>query len=389
MSPAPRRVALVLDLQWPYKRHSEIFAGIQGYAAEHGWVTVIDEFADDTIRRNRTAAGRYDGIVARVTLPLARLAAAREIPLVNVWPSSPARDQVPGVFPDSRTAGRLIAEHLLARGFRTFATLTSEEIYDNELEVQEFTAVVGRAGFACLSAEYPLEFCDTVEDWRKTERMFVRAMGEWVPPVGVYVGNEVCGRLLVQLCQQRGWRVPGDVAIVAGKNQEILCEHPHPSLTSLEIGYDRIGYAAAELLARLMDGRPPPADPVRIVPEGIVVRESTDFFAVDDDVVAAALAYIASHSHRRIGPGDVARAVSQETRTLQNYFRKALNRPIAAEIRRVRIERAKRELTQSDRGLAEIARAAGFGTIQRLYEVFRREVGMGPREYRNQRQMKG
>jgi LacI family transcriptional regulator len=157
----------------------------------------------------------------------------------------------------------------------------------------------------------------------------------------------------------------------------------------MEIGYDRIGYAAAELLDYLMDGHPPPPDPVRIVPQGVVVRESTDFFAVDDDVVAAALAYIASHSHRRIGPDDVARAINQETRTLQNYFRKALNRPIAAEIRRVRIERAKRELTQSDRGLAEIARDAGFGTIQRLYEVFRRELGMGPREYRKQRQIKG
>lgn len=29
MSPRPRRVAIMLDLRWPYKRHSEIFAGVQ------------------------------------------------------------------------------------------------------------------------------------------------------------------------------------------------------------------------------------------------------------------------------------------------------------------------------------------------------------------------
>lgn len=385
MNSSPRRVALMLDLQWPYKRHSEIFSGIQQYAAERGWATIIDEFAHDTLRRRQSSDTRYHGIIARANLALARLTLARSLPLVNVWPSSPARNLVPGVYPDSRTSGRLVAEHLLTRGFRTFATLTSPKNVDNELEVAEFTSVVQQAGFSCLSGYVPQDYSGSVDNWRKTERLFVRAMNDWKPPIGVYVAQEVCGRLLVQLCQQRGWRVPGDVAIVAGKNQEILCEHPRPSLTSVEIGYERIGYAAAKLLDQMMDGEDPPAEPIRIVPESIVVRESTDFFAVDDQLVAAALSFIATHSHRRIGPDDVARAVSMETRTLQNYFRKALNRPIATEIRRVRIERVKRELIQSDRSLADIARDTGFGTIQRLYEVFRREIGIGPREYRNQR----
>lgn len=81
-----------------------------------------------------------------------------------------------------------------------------------------------------------------------------------------------------------------------------------PSLTSIEIGYDRIGYAALELLDRRMRGLEPPTEPTSAFPQGLVVRESTDFFAVDNDVVAAALAYIAAHSHRRIGPDDVARS---------------------------------------------------------------------------------
>lgn len=65
---------------------------------------------------------------------------------------------------------------------------------------------------------------------------------------------------------------------------------------------------------------------------------------LDNDVVAVALAYIAAHNHRRIGPDDVARAVGTGTRTLQDFFRNTLKRLIATEIRRVRIERGKREL---------------------------------------------
>jgi LacI family transcriptional regulator len=83
----------------------------------------------------------------------------------------------------------------------------------------------------------------------------------------------------------------------------------------------------------------------------------------------------------------VAEAVGAETRTLQNYFQKVLGRPIATEIRRVRIERAKRELTQSRSLLYEIAHIVGFGEEKRLYEIFKREVGISPSEYRNQRQM--
>ncbi|VTS07724.1 substrate-binding domain-containing protein [Tuwongella immobilis] len=387
MAAPPRRIALMLELEWPYKRHSEVFAGIQRYAEKQGWETIIDEFAHNTLLHSAPNATRYDGIVSRANRLLARRAAQLGIPVVNVWPSSPARELLPGVFPDSTAVGRLLAEHLIARGFRRFATLTSATNMDNQLEIQEFTRVVQAAGFGCQSSFIPQDPGRNVTNWRKTERLLTRTMQTWQPPMGVYVGQEVIGRLIVQLIRQHGWRVPDDISIIAGKNQEILCERPRPSLTSVEIGYDRIGYAAAELLDQLMSGLPAPADPIRIAPHGLVVRESTDFFAVDNPIVAAALRFIASHSHQRIGPDDVAQAVGTETRTLQNYFKKALARPIATEIRRVRIERAKRELAQGDRSLTAIAQNVGFGTIQRFYEVFQRELGLSPGEYRKQHQL--
>lgn len=386
MARKPPRVAIALDLQWPYKRHAGIFAGVQRYAEERGWNSIIDEFAHIALRR-RNPAERYDGVVARANHALARRAARLGVPVVNVWPSSPARHLLPGVFPDSTETGRLVAEHLLARGFRRFATLTSPKNIDNELEVAEFVRTVHAAGFPCRCAFVPQDAYRDLAYWTKTVRLIERAMAGWAAPVGVYVGQEVCGRLVVQAAHDRGWRVPDDVAIVAGKNEETLCERPRPSLTSIEIGYDRIGYAAAELLDRLMAGRAPPAAPIRIAPLGLVVRESTDFCAVEHPAVAAALAFIAAHSPRRIGPDDVAAAVGVEPRTLQNYFRAAIQRPIAAEIRRVRLERAKRELAQGDRPLAAIARDVGFGTLQRLDEVFRREVGIAPGAYRKQRHL--
>jgi transcriptional regulator GlxA family with amidase domain len=45
-------------------------------------------------------------------------------------------------------------------------------------------------------------------------------------------------------------------------------------------------------------------------------------------------------------------------------------------------------LATTDRAVHEIAVRAGFGSNARLCEVFKREMGMSPSEYREQRQVK-
>jgi len=387
--PKPRRVAVMLDLEWPYKRHAGIFAGTQEYALEHGWHSIIDEYADDTLPARPGEPVPYDGVIARATRKLARRAARLNVAVVNVWFSSPVWKSLPGAFADFAAIGRLRAEHLLARGFRRFAALTSDNERGQQLELEAFAAALDEAGYPCVAAKVPLEAASSLKAWRKTERAIAGWMEDWRPPIGAYVGSESHGRMVAQMCHNRGLRVPEDVAIVAGRNEEAFCEHPRPTLTSVEVGYQRIGYEAARLLDRLMDGEPPPAEPIFLPPQSLIVRESTDFFAVDDELMASALEFIAANSHRPIGPDDVARAAATETRTLQRRFRKYLNRPIATEIRRVRIERAKRELAQSGRPLAAIARDVGFGDPMRMYEVFRRELGIAPSRYRRERQGAG
>ena len=258
MTQQPRRVALMLDLQWPYKRHAGIFAGTQQYAEEHGWIPIIDEFVHNTLPARRGAAVRYDGIIARANRQLVARAARLGVPVVNVWQSSPARRSVPGVYPDSTAVGGLLAEHLLARGFRNFASLSAHNNVDHELEVKEFVRVVNEAGFLCLSQRIPQNPWKDLAHWQKTERLITQWMDGWQHPIGVHVGGEGEGRMVTQECHRRGWRVPADAAIIAGKNQELLCEHPRPSLTSIEIGYERIGYEAAHLLDGMMEGEPAP-----------------------------------------------------------------------------------------------------------------------------------
>ena len=394
MTKKPRRVALMLELRWPYKRHAEVFAGTQRYAQEHGWESILDEFVDKTLGGQLTSAIPYDGIIARVNRKLAARAGQQGIPLVNVWFSSPARKELPGVFPDFAATGRMQAEHLLARGLRHFAALGREDPAA-KVEVAAFSDAVRVAGCRCVTEILPLEPMSSYAHWQKSQARLDAWMSKWQPPIGVFVHADEVGRIVAQLCLRRGWRVPQDVSLICGANEETYCLHPWPSLSSVERGYERIGYEAARLLDELMDQKhkarkgktTPEPKQILVPPQRLVVRESTDFFSVNDELVAAALVFIAANSHRRIGQNDVSRAVSAETRTLQNRFRKVLDRPIATVIRQVRIERAKRELVQSNRTLKQIARDVGFGEPVRMNEVFRRELGATPSQYRKQRQV--
>src|SRR5687767_13629766 len=115
---AVRRVAMMLDLDWPYDRHLGVLAGTQRYAEECGrWDCVVDELAHETLRgvADRRAAP-YDGVVARATAVLAAEAKRLRVPVVNTWFDSPAARDVPSVLPDFAAVGTIAAEHLLGLG---------------------------------------------------------------------------------------------------------------------------------------------------------------------------------------------------------------------------------------------------------------------------------
>lgn len=397
--PKRRHIAVRLELEWLHRHHTAIFAGAAKYAQQQGWNLTIDEYVEESLTDLRPNDIPFDGIIARATEKLAERASVLQIPLVNVWYSSPIRDQLPGVFPDRSAIGRMGAEHLMSRGIQRFAALGTIGDKAQDREIAVFQATLAEAGRECSIALTPMHAQASLEQWRNTQQVIIKWMDTWQRPIGVYIAPVDLNRCVTQICHARGWSVPGDVSIITSNNEQTVCEMPQPTLTSIDVGYERVGYEAARMLEALMqdrdrarrsNGRSPASSSIQhllLPPQGLVVRESTDFIAVSDPETAAALEFISTHSHLPIRVADVARSVAMEERTLQLRFRKYLNRPVADEIRRVRIERAKRELTQSDRSLADIARSVGFREPQRMYDVFMRELGVSPSQYRKDRRI--
>ena len=121
-----------------------------------------------------------------------------------------------------------------------------------------------------------------------------------------------------------------------------------------------------------------------VEPQGICTRQSTDILAINDPEIAAALRFIREHALSGINVQDVLRAVPVSRRVLESRFRRALGRTPHQEMMRIKLNRIKDLLRDSDLSLSEIAQRAGFEHEEYMSVFFRRETGMPPGKYRRQ-----
>ncbi len=216
-----RRVALRLELDWPYKRHYGVFSGTQAYAehCEH-WECTIDPHPELVLKGN--GSGRaYDGIIARATPQLAEAARRAGVPLVNVWASSPVTD-VPLVAPDFGEAACIAAKHLMARGFHQFGFLGFARQRTNTIQRKAFEATVSDAGFVCSSLVVPANYKVNAAGWRAFSARLDEWIDSWTPPIGVYITYDTPARHLATACRRKGVHVPRDAALV-GAHNSVVC----------------------------------------------------------------------------------------------------------------------------------------------------------------------
>jgi LacI family transcriptional regulator len=155
-----------------------------------------------------------------------------------------------------------------------------------------------------------------------------------------------------------------------------------PSLSSISTPVEQIGYEAAALLDRIMEGERVPVATTLVAPLRVVTRKSTEVLMVDDPDVGAALRFISEHADKPIHIEDLLEHVPLSRRSLERRFRDTLKRSVSEEIRRVHIERAKQLLITTDLSIKQIAKASGFESATRLGISFQNESGEPPSEFR-------
>jgi LacI family transcriptional regulator len=106
--------------------------------------------------------------------------------------------------------------------------------------------------------------------------------------------------------------------------------------------------------------------------------------AVNHAGIARSLRYMWEHSHESIGVEDLARVAGMSLRSFHQAFVEHLGRPPGAEMQHIRIEHAKRLLTESDEKLEGIAEKCGYQSSNSLWVAFRQATGMSPKKFQLQ-----
>jgi len=384
--PRRRQVALLIDSSRAYGRG--LLLGVAKFLREHrAWTVQTEErrWSDATPAWLRNWKG--DGVIAWVEgSKLARLIRRLGVPAVDVRGSSPDCD-LPLIDTENQAVAHLAADHLLSRGFRHYAFCGFVGANYSDKRSRWFQEYLARKGFVCAVYNPPITSRDaqTIE-LEKRGLLFQDHLAHWLKslpkPLGIMACNDIRGQQVMNACHRVDLIVPEEVAIIGVDNDELLCELSNPPLTSVVPDTLRIGYEAAALLERMMTGGKPPGEPILIPPLEIKLRRSTDVLAMNDRQLVAGAHFMREHLFEAITVNDLARAAGMSRRVFERRFTARVGRAPKAEVLRLRLERVKELLSETDWTLGQIAERTGFKYSEYLHTVFTQKTGATPGQFR-------
>ncbi|MEQ9409574.1 MAG: XylR family transcriptional regulator [Fuerstiella sp.] len=384
---ARKSVALLLETSNAYSRG--LLDGIIAFVQQHRtWSVYLPEQERGATPPNWLRNWQGDGIIARIeTEAIARAVRRTGLPVVDVSAARYVKG-IPWVETDDGAIAELAAEHLLSRGFQNLAYCGDPDFNWSRWREQRFRELVHDAG-ARYFVHQSIPRLRPGYSWNRDRQQLARWLKKLPQPVGIMACYDIKAQQLLAICRDEGIAVPEQVAVIGVDNDRRLCELCDPPLSSVIPNTVKAGFQAAEMLGHLMANRRPAAMKSLITPLGVETRQSTDVLAIDDPDIVSALQYIRQNAFSGINVHDVLRHVPLSRRVLESRFQQLLGRTPHAEILRLRIDRVKQLLVETDLSLAEIAGSAGFRHTEYLSVAFKRSEGETARDFRKRQRAGG
>jgi len=374
-------------LVWVTPAYAPRLNGIARYAKTHGWhLTIADRLG------RRPVGWRGDGALTTMRggsgmSGYVKELLRRHIPVVDLSFNHP-EVRVPRVSGDHVAMGRMAGEHFREHNFRNAAWFSTSWLHIHHLRYDGF----------CESFETrPLRWViedEVPEHCRDNLRLITNWLGKKLKttpkPLAVLAYDDADASRVLAAALDAGLSVPEDVAILGIGGDTLICDNQPVPLSSIEHDQERTGYEGAALLDRLMSGEgnrkrgtgKRERVTILIPPTGITVRASTDRMAVSSPVLRQALAFIKAHLSKPIGIDQIAEAIGTSRATLDRLFRDEIGRSAGQEILRQRLALVRQLLANDTLTLAQIAAECGFCNQAYLSNLFHKDTGLTPRNWR-------
>lgn len=332
--------------------------------------------------------GRPDGVIVGIR-PESKDDVVRRIHRCNgkgvIIGSEGLDANLPTVYCDPAEMASVAVDQLVEQGFASLGFFGHGDPSRRDVRRMELGAGRRAKETGCdFEAFYIGERTHRRGTWRMDDQ--IEDLADWMhhrpTPLGMICSDDEHALRVLIACRKRGIPVPQPVAVIGIGNDEFFCESITPSISSVAIPAERIGHRAAQMLHAMWRGEA--ITNVAVPPLGVVTRASSSVSAVTDPHVARAVEYIWEHVEEGVTIPEVAREATMSERTLLRHFKDVLGRTPGEEIRRSRVETARRLLTATDMPLAQVAVASGLGLPSHLSRTIRQTTGMTPSELRRE-----
>jgi len=211
------------------------------------------------------------------------------------------------------------------------------------------------------------------------------SLGAWLralpKPCGLFVSYDQRAMHVLNVCRAEGIAIPEQVQVVSADNEEWICEHTSPTLTSVEPDFEGCGHRAAELLLHLMAGRK--CEPVETFGvKGVEQRMSTTDMHGSVNRAVHARKFLREHAAEPLAGSTLAAHLGCSPRTLQLSYKAVFGRTVQDDLADARLDLAKKLLSDTDIPVCDIPEHCGFASPNHLMRLFRRRTGMTMLQWR-------
>jgi LacI family transcriptional regulator len=296
--------------------------------------------------------------------------------------NSSAEEGVIVVNPDDSAVGKMGCAHLVETGLSQLAYYGYESNW-NQRRQNGFQDYAEARSLPCMTNAFLGK--EVLTNWAQlmegeTIRRFLSRL---TPPVGVMAFNDRAAAEIIRVAIAMKWEVPEQLAVIGVDNDTLNCEFGPVSITSIDLDLRRIGFDAATCLIQAIERQRIGSSSIVVPPSGIVVRRSTDILAVQDSELRMALHLIRGEACKGITVADVLQKVDVSRARLERAFATIFGRTPAAEIRRLRMEKARELAQNTDLKLSAIAKRCGYRQGTHLSAAFKEEFGVTISQFRS------
>jgi len=369
--------------------------GIARYARRAGWIIsktgpgqerrLLDWDPDGIICQLHESAPEF--VEALKSLDCPKVELSHNIPELAI----------PRVRRDSYRMGQIAADHLIERGFINFCYIGLAQ--DTEIKNSFYSGymeTVAGVGFTTHTVfldnprsahGFPMGITERL--WimddlsSECQKWFGIHLAKLPMPTGILVWNLNYCIDLIEGCLEAGIMIPEQIAVVSTGTSEFESAFASVPITCVIPDFILQGYRAAVLLNWMMRGRSVKSKTIFIPPKELVVRDSSDIYAIQHVETARVIRYIMNNLDQQgLSTKDLLRDTSISQWKLYNEIQQHLGCTVSEYIERERIKKAKILIDTTHLSLTRIADKCGFSDLRQFRRAMIRLEGVSPSKYR-------